>query len=74
MKEIVKISGQDEQELTVRFEKHRKKLREQMMKEHPELVAMFEERRRLLDEQLERKWPDVYALVLKQREKDSRLK
>ena len=43
------------------------------MKEHPELVAMFEERRRLLDEQLERKWPDVYALVLKQREKDSRL-
>lgn len=27
-----------------------------------------------LDEQLERKWPDVYALVLKQREKDSRLK
>ena len=74
MKEIVKISGQDEQELTVRFEKHRKKLREQMLKEHPELVAMFEERRRLLDEQLERKWPDVYALVLKQREKDSRLK
>ena len=45
-----------------------------MMKAHPELVAMFEERRRLLDEQLERKWPDVYALVLKQREKDSRLK
>ena len=74
MKEIVKISGQDEQELTVRFEKHRKKLREQMMKEHPELVVMFEERRQLLDEQLERKWPDVYALVLKQREKDSRLK
>ena len=52
----------------------RKKLREQMLKEHPELVAMFEERRRLLDEQLERKWPDVYALVLKQREKDSRSK
>ena len=72
MKEIVKISGQDEQELTVRFEKHRKKLREQMLKEHPELVAMFEERRRLLDEQLEKKWPDVYALVLKQREKDNR--
>ena len=45
-----------------------------MMKEHPELAVMFEERRRLLDEQLERKWPDVYALVLKQREKDSRLK
>ena len=44
------------------------------MIEHAELVAKCEDRRRLLDEQLERKWPDVYALVLKQREKDSRLK
>ncbi len=72
LKEIVNISGKDEQTLAAQFENHRREIHARMASEHPELAARFKERRHLLDEHLKEKRPDVYALVLKHRERTER--
>ena len=69
LKEIVNISGKDEQTLAAHFEQHRREIHARMVSEHPELAARFKERRHLLDEHLKEKRPEVYALVLKHRER-----
>ena len=69
LKEIVNISGKDEQTLAAHFEQHRGEIHARMVSEHPELAARFKERRHLLDEHLKEKRPEVYALVQKHRER-----
>lgn len=68
LKEIVNISGKDEQTLAAHFEKHRKEIHNRMKKEHPELAERFKERRHLLDEHLKERRPEVYDLVISLRE------
>lgn len=63
LKEIVNISGKDEQTLAAHFEAHRNEVRERIAREHPELAERFDQRRHLLDEHLKEKRPEVYKLV-----------
>ena len=69
LKEIVNISGKDEQTLAAYFEKHRKEVYQRIASEHPELAQRFQERRHRLDEHMKEHRPEVYALVEKLREK-----
>lgn len=63
LKEIVNISGKDEQTLAAHFEAHRNEVWERIAREHPELAERFDQRRHLLDEHLKEKRPEVYKLV-----------
>ena len=69
LKEIVNISGKDENTLATRLEEHRREVHERIAKEHPELAEHFKERRHILDEHLKERRPEVYALVESLREK-----
>ena len=69
LKEIVNISGKDEQTLAIRLETHRQEVHDRIAREHPELAERFRERRHLLDEHLKEKRPEVYELVIHLREK-----
>ena len=69
LKEIVNISGKDEQTLAAYFEEHRKEVHQRIASEHPELAQRFQERRHRLDEHMKQHRPEVYALVEKLREK-----
>lgn len=70
LKEIVNISGKDEQTLAKRMEEHRKQIQKRIATEHPELAERFRQRRHILDEHLKEKRPEVYELVMKLREKE----
>lgn len=68
LKEIVNISGKDEQTLAAHIEAHRRDVHERIAKEHPELAEKFAERRHLLDKHLKERRPDVYSLIEKLRD------
>lgn len=70
LKEIVNISGKDEETLAIRLETHRKEVHDRIAREHPEMAERFKERRHLLDEHLKERRPEVYELVVRLREKD----
>lgn len=70
LKEIVHISGKDEQTLAAHFEAHRRDVHERIAREHPELAERFQERRHVLDEHLKEKNPDIYALIVSMRKKE----
>ena len=70
LKEIVNISGKDEQTLAKRMEEHRKQIQKRIATEHPELAERFRQRRHILDQHLKEKRPEVYELVMKLREKE----
>lgn len=67
LKEIVNISGKDEQTLAVKLEEHRTEVYERIASQHPELAKRFKERRHILDEHLKERRPEVYELVMKLR-------
>lgn len=69
IKEIVQISGKDEQTLADSFEKRRIEILEKIEAERPDLAEKFRERRHHLDEHLKKTRPDVYEIILKKREK-----
>ena len=52
LKEIVNISGKDEQTLAKRMEEHRKQIQKRIATEHPELAERFRQRRHILDQHL----------------------
>ena len=70
LKEIVNISGKDEQTLALRIEQHRQEIHERIAKEHPELAERFRERRHVLDEHLKERHPEVFTLIEKLRERE----
>lgn len=72
LKEIVNISGKDEETLAIRLEAHRKEVHDRIAREHPEMAERFKERRHLLDEHLKERRPEVYELVVRLREKDGK--
>ena len=57
LKEIVNISGKDEETLAKRLEEHRQEVHDRIAQEHPELAERFRERRHLLDEHLRERRP-----------------
>lgn len=65
MKEIVRISGKDEETLARTLENHRQQLHERLASRHPELADKFQERRRILDEHLKERRPEVYEMIMK---------
>lgn len=67
LKEIVNISGRDEQTLAAKLEEHRTEVYERIASQHPELAKRFKERRHILDEHLKERRPEVYKLVMKLR-------
>lgn len=67
LKEIVNISGRDEQTLAAKLEEHRTEVYERIASQHPELAKRFKERRHILDEHLKERRPEVYELVMKLR-------
>lgn len=71
LKEIVNISGKDENSLALQIERHRKQVGERIAKNHPELAEKFKERRHILDEHLKERHPKIYELVQQMRENDS---
>ena len=73
LKEIVNISGKDEQTLALRIEQHRQEIHERIAKEHPELAERFRERRHVLDEHLRERHPEVYELIEKFREGENQI-
>ena len=73
LKEIVNISGKDEQTLALRIEQHRQEIHERIAKEHPELAERFRERRHVLDEHLKERHPEVYELIEKFREGENQI-
>lgn len=70
LKEIVNISGKDEQTLAAHIEAHRRDVHERIAKEHPELAEKFAERRHLLDKHLKERRPDVYRIIERLRDED----
>ena len=70
LKEIVNISGKDEQTLALRIEQHRQEIHERIAKEHPELAERFRERKHVLDEHLKERHPEVFTLIEKLRERE----
>lgn len=67
LKEIVNISGKDEQTFAAKLEEHRTEVYERIASQHPELAKRFKERRHILDEHLKERRPEVYELVMKLR-------
>lgn len=67
LKEIVNISGKDEQTLAAKLEEHRTEVYKRIALQHPELAKRFKERRHILDEHLKERRPEVYELVMKLR-------
>ena len=67
LKEIVNISGKDEQTLAAKLEEHRTEVYERIASQHLELAKRFKERRHILDEHLKERRPEVYELVMKLR-------
>lgn len=67
LKEIVNISGKDEQTLAAKLEEHRTEVYERIASQYPELAKRFKERRHILDEHLKERTPEVYELVMKLR-------
>lgn len=67
--EIARVSGKDEQQIALEFERRRLHLAEKIAREHPELAKRFTERRELLDAHLKAHRPDVYEKIMKLREK-----
>lgn len=63
LKEIVNISGKDEQTLAEKIEAHRKEVHDRIAQEHPELAQKFRERRHILDAHLKERRPEVYELI-----------
>lgn len=70
LKEIVNISGKDEQTLAAHIEAHRRDVHERIAKEHPELAEKFVERRHLLDKHLKERRPDVYRIIERLRDEE----
>lgn len=69
LKEIVNISGKDEQTLAEKIEAHRKEVHDRIAQEHPELAQKFRERRHILDAHLKERRPEVYKLITTLRRK-----
>ena len=69
LKEIVNISGKDEQTLAEKIEAHRKEVHDRIAQEHPELAQKFRERRHILDVHLKERRPEVYELITNLRRK-----
>ena len=69
LKEIVNISGKDEQTLAEKIEAHRKEVHDRIAQEHPELAQKFRERRHILDAHLKERRPEVYELITNLRRK-----
>lgn len=69
LKEIVNISGKDEQTLAEKIEAHRKEVHDRIAHEHPELAQKFRERRHILDAHLKERRPEVYELITTLRRK-----
>lgn len=69
LKEIVNISGKDEETLAARLEIHRQEVHDRIALEHPELAERFKERRHLLDDHLKERRPEVYEVVVRMRQK-----
>ena len=69
LKEIVNISGKDEQTLAEKIEAHRKEVHDRIAQEHPELAQKFRERRHILDAHLKERRPEVYELISNLRRK-----
>lgn len=63
LKEIVRISGKDEETLADALEAHRNRVHETIKERHPELAERFAERRKALDEHLKNVRPEVYELI-----------
>ena len=69
LKEIVNISGKDEQTLAEKIEAHRKEVHDRIAQEHPELAQKFRKRRHILDAHLKERRPEVYELITTLRRK-----
>lgn len=69
LREIVNISGKDEQTLAEKIEAHRKEVHDRIAQEHPELAQKFRERRHILDAHLKERRPEVYELITTLRRK-----
>lgn len=69
LKEIVNISGKDEQTLAEKIEAHRKEVHDRIAQEHPELAQKFRERRHIMDAHLKERRPEVYELITTLRRK-----
>ena len=69
LKEIVNISGKDEQTLAEKIEAHREEVHDRIAQEHPELAQKFRERRHILDAHLKERRPEVYELITTLRRK-----
>ncbi len=67
--EIARISGKDEQQIALEFERRRVRLAEKIAREHPNLAKRFMERRELLDAHLKEHRPDVYEKIIRLRSK-----
>lgn len=65
--EIARISGKDEHQIALEFERRRVRLSEKIAREHPNLAKRFMERRELLDAHLKEHRPDVYEKIIRLR-------
>ena len=65
--EIARISGKDEHQIALEFERRRVHLSEKIAREHPNLAKRFMERRELLDAHLKEHRPDVYEKIIRMR-------
>ena len=67
LKELVRISGHDEETLAKTLEHRRELLMEKITHENEELAKKFYERRQKLDEHLKNEHPEVYGRVVNYR-------
>jgi len=65
--EISRISGKDEYQIALEFERRRVRLAEKIARERPNLAKRFMERRELLDAHLKKHRPDVYEKIIQLR-------
>ncbi len=65
--EIARISGKDEHQIALEFERRRVRLAEKIAREHPNLAKRFMERRELLDAHLKEHRPDIYEKIIRLR-------
>ena len=67
LKELVRISGHDEETLAKTLEHRRELLMEKITHENEELAKKFYERRQKLDEHLKNEHPEIYERVVNYR-------
>lgn len=68
IKEIVRVSGKDEETLAKMIEHQRKAVSERLLDRHPDLYGKYNERRAVLDRHLKEINPEVFKVIEKIRE------